>query len=586
MAKTEYLAPGIHGPSLRWYTLPGFLALVLRSAWRFWVTGKPLRGRGDNATFLRDATVDHRGGPVEKLTRARWRRVAWRWGVAGVPLALWALLGRWWVVGYLVCALSTGGVLAWRWGRTWWSLREVRRSHIYPAARVLARVTGAKFRRSWALRAIQLGEESTRVYVPDVELTTAMKLRIANAVGARLGMPEPAARWVDTGVERVYVELSPVDPAPKGVALGALMAELEASPLEEPVVGVAAGGRVVRLDFRNDSPHTLGSAGSGAGKSTLYKLIAMQRLSHGAYAIILDFKKWSHLRWAGRLAPGRVLVEDQVPKIHDILCRVMEELLWRKSFDLHQEAELEDLSTVDIYVEEINTLMSMLVDYWREYVAQRKAEARRALREAKLTEDETAIAEAEDMVAAAMGLPATSPAIQSIRYGVNLGREFHVHWHFIGQSMSAKAAGGRDTRESFRTRLLARWDRKTWKMLADGVDYIACPSGAVGLWAHVHGSEVDVVRVPYVPDEVAVQYVQDGRVPARPLFHGDALPAWEQPALERPATIAEAVERIPGAPELPTARKRVQRAELEPVGRRGSADLFDWAELERVLTAS
>jgi hypothetical protein len=377
---------------------------------------------------------------------------------------------------------------------------------------------------------------------------------------------------------------------PSGVAFETLMPELLASPIEEPVIGVAAAGRVVRTDFRNDSPHTLGSAGSGAGKSTLYKLIAMQRLHHGAYAIILDFKKWSHLRWAGRLPTGRVLVEDRVPEIHQVLVRVMEELmeelLWRKSFDLHQEAELEALPTVDIYVEEINTLMGLLVGYWQEYVAREKAEARRALRQAKLTEDETAIAEAEDMVAAAMGLPKVSPAIQSIRYGVNLGREFHVHWHFIGQSMSATAAGGRDTRESFRTRLLARWDRKTWKMLADGVDYIACPPGAVGLWAHVHGAQVDIVRVPFVPDASAVQYVLEGRTPTLPLFHGDALPQWEQPAIEHPATIAEAVERIPGAPSLDTARKRVQRAALEPVGRRGTADLFDWAELERVLAAS
>ena len=46
-------------------------AVVARSVWRYLVTGRPLYGQGDNATFFRDATVDHRGGPVEKLTRAR-----------------------------------------------------------------------------------------------------------------------------------------------------------------------------------------------------------------------------------------------------------------------------------------------------------------------------------------------------------------------------------------------------------------------------------------------------------------------------------------------------------------------------------
>jgi hypothetical protein len=45
------------------------------------------------------------------------------------------------------------------------------------------------------------------------------------------------------------------------------------------------------------------------------------------------------------------------------------------------------------------------------------------------------------------------------------------------------------------------------------------------------------------------------------------------------------VERIPGAPALDAARKAVQRAGLEPVGKRGNADLFNWAELEAILVS-
>ena len=588
--KDEALRPGLHGPSLRWYRPSGILYWMARSTVRFWITGRPVWGRGDNATLLHDATVDHRGGPVERLSRARWRRLAWRWGTAGVPIALWASLGTWWAVGYLALALGASVAVAWRW---WWPQRELRARYVYPAARVLASVTGTRFRRAAAVHAVQLppgfgsAEEPlpVRVYLPDVDLSAAAKKRIADAVGRRLGMPEPRAHWVEAGVRRAYVELLPQALPPATATLASLRAELESSPLAEPVVGVSTGREVVRMDFNNDSPHTLGSAGSGAGKSTLYKLIAMQRLAHGAYAIILDFKKWSHLRWAGRLPAGRVVVEDRVPEIHTLLCRVLDELLWRKSFDLHQEAELEALPTIDVYVEEINTLMSLLVDYWKSYVAAEKAAARTAMRRAKASEDESAMDEADEQMARAMGLPATSPAIQALRYGVNLGREFHVHFHFIGQSMSAKAAGGRDTRESFRTRLLARWDAKTWKMLADGIPFVQCPSTSTGVWAHVHGSEVEIVRVPFVTDEEAVQFVQGGRVPTLPLFHEDALPAWERPAVQAPATIAEAVERIPGSPSLPAAQKRVQRAGLEPVGQRGNAALFEWAELERVLAS-
>lgn len=541
--------PTFHGPRVKWYKPEGLLLIAVVAAWRFFVTGKPLWGRGDNATWLHDATVDHRGKPVEKLSRARWRRVAWRWALIGVPWALadLALAARAWpdaavasvpwdlvLVGYAVTAGTFATAYAARLTALWWPRRALRKAYVYPVWSTLCRVAGVKYHRRDALASIGLPhgfpdkmERPVRVYLPaSVPLDGKRKDALVDAIGPRLGLPGATAVWTEAGVERAYVDLSPMTLPPETVTLDALMPELLASPLAEPVVGVAAGGAVIHMDFRNDSPHSLGSAGSGAGKSTLYKWISMQRLRHpNTYAIILDFKKWSHLRWAGRLPAGRVLIEDEIPRIHDVLCKVLDELLWRKSFDLHQEAELEALPTIDVYVEEINTLMPMLGDYWREQVAQRKQAARTAVRLAKDSGDPDAIEQAEAMMGEAMGLPVRSPALQALKYGVNLGREFHVHFHFIGQSVSATAAGGRDTRESFRTRFLAGWDRKTWKMLADGTDYIVCPDAPVGLWAHVHGSVAEIVRVPYVRDEDAVAYVTAGPRPSRPMFHGDPVPS-------------------------------------------------------------
>jgi len=569
-------APSIRGPRLHWTSEAGFLWFVVRSCWRFFVTGREIFGAGDNATFLRDATRDYRDGPIERLSRARWRRIAWRWGLLGVPwliadmwvvaafaayrgsTAWWAHFPWLWVlVGYLIAGFSAAAAWTAYLVRLWLSLREVRRTYIYPAHRVLAKITGVRFRRREALASIALprgyGDEvdeelrPVRVFMPyDVMLDAGTKKRVTELVGTRLGLPEAQGKWTEAGVERAYVDLYPQPLPPERVSLDDLMDELLASPLDEPVVGMTSGRVLVHMDFRNDSPHTLGSAGSGAGKSTLYKFIAMQRLRHGAYAIILDFKKWSHLRWAGRLPAGRVLIEDEIPRIHTVLCKVLDDLLWRKSFDLDQEDELATLPTVDVYVEEINTLMGMLKTYWEAYVAEQKQVARTAVRLAKQAEDEIAMEEAEEQYARAMGLPKTSPAIQALRYGVNLGREFKWHFHFIGQSMSATAAGGRDTRESFRTRLMARWDRKTWKMLADGVDFIACPSGSVGIWAHVHGAEVEIVRVPYVPDEQAVAYVQGGHVPTLPMFHGEPmLVDMSRPAISSALPLSALVDVLP-----------------------------------------
>lgn len=567
--------------------------------WRYFVTGMELWGHGDNATWLQAATEDYRRKPTEKLTRARWQRVARRWVGLGIPLLLlllhgsalitrrgatvvkadtprWATLPYGWILaGYFGFAALLGIMYGGYLFAAWWPVRRVRKVYIYPAARELAKITGSRFRRRTALAQIvippdfsEAPEEGTaptppRVYVPDVVLDDGMKKRIADRVGARLGLPDATPKWTEAGVECAYCDLMPASLPPADVTLEELMEALLAAPLERPIIGMSAGRITVHMDFLNDSPHTLGSAASGAGKSTLYKFIAMQRMRHGAFAIFLDFKKWSHLRWAGdpRLA-GRVVIQDEIEGIHETLCKVLSELIYRKGFPREEEAKLAELRTIDVYVEEINTLMDLLVEYWKMYVSRRKQEARRAIRlakdaldEAKAEGDELGvheakakIEEAENELAEAMGLPVTSPALQALRFGVNLGREFRIHFHFIGQSIDARAAGGRNTRASFRTRMLARWDEADWKMLAKGIPFVRCPSGAVGIWAHVHGSEVEIVRVPRVDDKAAVEYVLAGPVPSISAFRDEPLPAVDassRPAIPSAMILSELVEILP-----------------------------------------
>lgn len=561
MSENRELAPALATYKIKWWTPKGFIFLTVRSTYRYWITGKPVIGPGDNATFRHDATRDYRGGPVEKLSRARWRRLARRWTIGGIPglTAIPAALSetaRLFLLCYMIAVLAGGATILINAGGSWFAIRDLRKTYIYPAAAVLSRTTGVPIPRREAVQCIELpdgfgeyreGEEPrpVRVYVPEVHLSAAMKRNIADAVGSRLGLPEAVAKWTESGVPRRFVELSPMA-LPKSVTLADLMDALLATDIDHPIVGIQGNGLPAYMDFRNDSPHTLGSAGSGAGKSTLYKFIAMQRMRRGAYAIFLDFKKWSHLRWAGRITDGRVRIEDEVPVIHDLLVRVLDELVWRKSFNLDQEDELNALPRMDVYVEEINTLMGLLTEYWTQTVAKTKQEARTKLRRAKETEDEGLIEEAEEELAAAMGLPKKSPARQALEYGVNLGREFGIHFHFIGQSMSAKAAGGRDTRESFRTRMLARWDAKTWKMLADGIPFVACPSGEVGIWAHVHGSEYEIVRVPFVPDADAVEFVLGGIRPSLPMFHDDPSPVIDASPVASALSGAEPLSKIVG----------------------------------------
>lgn len=553
-----------------------------------------LWGHGDNATFRMDATEDYRRGPTEKLSRARWRRVLRRWVVAGIPLVILAFegvsrVGRLFGAGgffavpwldvllvyallaFVVAAIYTANLVA-----AWWPVRHLRRAYLYPAGRTLARVTGRRFRRREALEAIELPAdfgkvaddetdtheaigEPVRIFPhPDVVLDEGMKTRIAREVGARLGMEECAAKWTLAGVERAFAELVPAGLPPADVTLADLLDAMRESDIDHPVVGMMNGRRISRMDFKNDSPHSLGSAASGAGKSTFYKFIAMQRLAKGGYGIILDFKKWSHLRWAGRLPKGRVLIASDVPEIHEILVKLLDELLWRKSHELEDEAKLETLPTLDVYLEELGSLRELLGDYWVALVQRAKVEARERVRQAKEAiksagEDGDTDAllveleEANEQLIAANSMPRKSPATEALKLGVNLGREFKIHFHFISQSIDANVAGGRNVRSSFRTRFLARWDEADWKMLAKGIPFVRCPSGKVGIWAHVRGSVVEIVRVPFVSDADAVEYVLGGERPALPMWHGDPMPSIEGETVDTPsaAPLSALVKMLP-----------------------------------------
>jgi hypothetical protein len=62
------------------------IPLPLRAAGRYFLTGAPLRGPGDNATFLHRATEDYRARPYLTLTGPRWQRLARRNAAVTAPL--------------------------------------------------------------------------------------------------------------------------------------------------------------------------------------------------------------------------------------------------------------------------------------------------------------------------------------------------------------------------------------------------------------------------------------------------------------------------------------------------------------------
>jgi hypothetical protein len=580
--RQEILGPGIHGPSLRWYKPSGFIALCLRSAWRFWITGRPVWGRGDNATLFHDATVDHRGGPVERLNPARWRVVAWRWGLAGVPwlladAAYW--IGWWPLLAYAALAVGVAGWLAWRAVATWWPARHVRREFVFPTWAVVARVVGERPNRRAAVRAIILpdgfgiedddqegAELSVRIHLPAVPLDDGIKKRLAAAAGERLGMPDPAASWMVKG-SRAYVDLAPRVFPPRKLTYAEVRAAVLAAPPERPLVGLAAGRKPVYADLDNDGPHIGVSGGTGTGKSTLLKIILARRVHAGVGLVVCDYKVTSH-RWARRIAqqdPHRVLYVTDEEEISDAILAVFAEFCRRRELLKTDPDALATFRPVDLLVEELNSLASMLRKWW--------GHERRRI-----------IAEAKDLGEPVPYVPVVPPAVDALAALVQMGRELKIHNHFAAQRLDASALSPKDggaVRESITNRFLSKYTKAVWQMLCAGVPFEAFPGGPRGIWTAVVNGEVTHFRVPHMGDGDAYDLAMSGQAPVGPVL-GGRLAAGGHREIERAVTLGEAWELI-GAPSLPALQKAVQRAELTPVGRRGNALTYDVRELEGVL---
>jgi hypothetical protein len=570
--RVETLPPGIHGPSLRWYKPGGFIVLVLRSLLRFWITGKPMWGPGDNASFLHDATVDYRGGPRERLSQARWRRVAWRWAVLGGPwvlVDLWVLYGpvwAWALGGYLAVGVGLGGTAAWHWAAAWWPAREERRDMVYPTWQVVCKILGEKYSRRAAVRAVavQLDPLSVRLHLPAVPLDEGAKKRIMVSAGERLGIPDVSASWTVRGA-RAYVDLSPRVHPPQSLAFGEVRTLWTDADPAKPFIGLAAGRAPVYADLDNDGPHMAFSAGTGAGKSTVIRLILARRVQAGVGLVVCDYKVISH-RWARRIAeadPGRVRYACDEHEISDAIMAVFGEFSRRREILKTDPDALTDFREIDLLVEELNSLASMLRKWWGH-------ERRRLL------------AEAKELELPVPYVPVVPPCVDALGVLVQAGRELRIHVHVAAQRLDASILAPKDggaVRESFSNRFLARYTMKAWKMLCDGVKYEAFPGGPCGIWTAVVAGEVTHFRVPNMTDDEAYTLAMSGAAPSGGLLRGTAAPARE---VERLVTLGEAWELI-GAPSLAALQKAVQRAELDAAGRRGNALLYDVRALEGVL---
>lgn len=201
-------------------------------------------------------------------------------------------------------------------------------------------------------------------------------------------------------------------------------------PENKIFLGTDGDAEPVYVDLDNDSPHILINAGSGGGKSTIARSIATQALTGGANVVFLDAKRHSH-RWAKNL-PG-VHYAQTFTEIGDALVSVGMELHRRNEVvDLHP-GPIEEAPVgprIVVVFEEMNATMDALQSMSK-----------------KLPE----------------GVYDAKDALNDIMF---MGRAAKIHVVAIAQFASASALGGSAIRENFGYRILARYTKQAWTMLA------------------------------------------------------------------------------------------------------------------------
>jgi hypothetical protein len=544
-------------PIVSWRGEHAKLPLPLRVFGRYFITGQALRGGGDNATFLHRATVDYRARPYVKLTGPKWQRLARRHAAVTVPLVLacwdWRAAVAWWTVTLLaaVAWAVRAAVRALSRGRQY-------REWVDPAARVLCSMTGYRYtkRRGRELIMLPAGwkagcEEQACVRIPaGVPLNDRLKKAITENLAERLGIPSPVTGdWRVAGADaHVYLKAAPMPPVE--VTLDELRPAMECADATEVILGKAPGGALVRLSLAEDTPHIAMSGPSGTGKSVVARLIITQRVAfHGDGAIILDPKRWSHWRWAGagKVDKTKIRYAWRTEELHEAWLEIAAEATRRMEID--DEEELERQRRVFILAEELNTQTKRLARYWR-------AERKRIIVETKmrLADDPDADVDLGDL-----DPPLQSPAIVAMQEAVAMGRELKMHVVVAAQRLSASVFGGNggDIRESFQGgRLIAKWDRKLWKMLVDTIAYVAWPGGKRGLWGLARDEDFTIFRVPFLSERLATQIVASGVATYGPVLghgqrhgHGqiDGQAAGHgQLAITSAVTLAMAIDELPG----------------------------------------
>ena len=546
--------------------------------WRF-LAGHPLDGvHRTNATFWRAPTKALH--PTADKSWWHWRqgfhRSAVRLGTVTVALAIGAgLILDTTLTLVMLAAVALGAVLfglLWAHGRVraWQHYRTWER----PLHRALTPVLG----HPPGQLAIERDRSAVTLHLPE-EFTGDSRTReaIAHIVTTKLGLEAPNATWqVEGPSPRVVFSRS--QPPPSRVTWADVEQAIRGAKPDQLMCGIGKRDADVFVSTTNDSPHFGIAMGTGGGKSVTAAFWLTQELMRGAVALILDAKFFSH-PWAFKDMEAQygqlpnIAYARTAEQLHRAMVWLGTELQRRTDIaDKYVNAKGDVLGDVGprmwILAEELNLAVPRLKQYWA------------SIR----TQDD----------------PKRSPALDGFAAVSFAGRAVDMHLIPIGQMLTAAVMGGGDVRENIGVRMMARYTANSWKMQTDLP--MPPPSTVPGRVQVIASGSVREAQVPLVDFEHCRELVVSGTVTPCPDGMpgiGDvsrvALPASPHVASEQGFVLGQPPGRPPGTltlreaateglfPSLDAARKAVQRRELEPAGRDGSAHLYFIADLAKTI---
>jgi hypothetical protein len=461
-------------------------------AWRF-VAGHHMSGaRHTNYTFRYRATRDltNHGRASKWAHRAGYERASIRIGATAITLAI--------LYGYFTNRAITEDTLAGAFagliiglsirGKYAFANHKHHKRVVRPLYQTITQITamntipsdihayGANHKRVLTVPRNYRDEKARiRLMVPQTwEANPALIKRIADLIERRLGGDWDA--HPNLHQYPPFIEFAPSPSPPKSLSFKEMRAVLDSGKPNEIIIGKGTHNRTVTIELDAESPHVAISMGTGGGKSALLRVIVSYLIHHGVTRIdIVDPKRVSH-DWA-----------KGIPGVH--IHRTMAEQMaaisaFRKRMEVRYEelgddAEREFPREV-LVIEEQNSWMSYAKTYWDDYRNELDSQQRGKVSKA-------------------------NPAISDLAYILFQGRQARMNVISVFQSMSASAAGGRDLRENYGAKILARYSPQTWTMLV-GTRPIPRSSRIPGRARYVLGDEDREIQMILVSAEDAKAY--------------------------------------------------------------------------------